>query len=63
VPVTPFEEAIAAEVAKMLTGRAKPRIRVLLSVGPDGVIGNVHVSIEMHPRPAGEPCEVVALLP
>jgi hypothetical protein len=59
--VTPFEEAIAAEVAKLMTGLSKPRVRVLMSAGPDGVMSRVHVSLDLYPLPDGEPCDVVTL--
>ena len=58
---TPHFEYIAAEVAKLLTDRPKPRIRVLMTAGPDGVMSRFHVTIDLHPAPEGEPCKVVSL--
>lgn len=59
--MTPIEEAVAVEVAKILSGRPKPRIRILLDTKPDGTMGDIHVRIEMQPRPPGEACAVVPL--
>lgn len=56
-----LESAIAAEVAKLLTDRPKPRVRILMTAGSDGVMSRFHVTVDLHPSPEGEPCEVVAI--
>ena len=60
--MTDVEQAIADTVAQMLTGMARPRVRLLMSAGPDGVISRMHVTIDFAPpKVVGDACPIVAI--